>query len=267
MEIVKIFGIKLFLLGVGETLQHWMRVILEHCGARRADLRVDACEFLNLILRLTCESLDIDCMFAQKCKTMMLFSSSSFALWSPGEAYGSFSRVKLPLLAVQSEVMERIVAKAASKYVTEQRALGFTPIPLFNDGAEASLTPLWRTIDRLHNQSASQNLSFKSALARLAIKMKRIYRAYLAAHALAIVNRSESENHGNDGVPSQPNPYVQRLRVSVHRIVSNSSWFSKQFLGNQTSVALDRKMIQTEAVVSIQPPLANVDIMKLHSSR
>lgn len=212
VEIVKIFGIKVFLSAIGETLQHWMRVIVEHCGARRADMRVDACEFLNLLLRLTWDS------------------------------YGSFSRVRLPLLAVQSEVMERIVAIAARKYIMEQKRLGLTPIPLSNDGAEASLTPLWRTIDRLHNQSASRNLSFKSALARLAIKMKKIYRAYLAAHALAIVNRSDSAGHGGD--PLQPNPYVQRMRVSIHRIVSNSSWFSKRFLGNQAS----DQVIQTEAI-------------------
>lgn len=227
VEIVKIFGVKVFLSAVGETLQHWMRVILEHCGARRAELRVEACEFLNLLLRLTYDS------------------------------FGSFTRVRLPLLAVISEVMERIVAKSSRKYLFEQQLLGLSPIPLSNDSAEASLTPLWRTIDRLHNQSATQNLAFKSALARLAIKMKKIFRAYLAAHALAIVNRSESISrsesgfHGGDAVPSQMNAYVQSLRVSVHRIVSNSSWFSKRFLGNQTGVPLDRSMIQTEAVVSV----------------
>jgi hypothetical protein len=226
VEIVKIFGVKIFLSAIGETLQHWMRVVLDHCGARRAELRVEASEFLNLLLRLTYDS------------------------------YGSFTRVRLPLLAVQSEVMERIVAKSSRKYLMEQRLLGLSPIPLSNDSAEASLTPLWRTIDRLHNQSATQNLSFKSALARLAIKMKTIFRAYLAAHALALVNRSDSVNrpepgfHGGDVVPSQVNPYVQSMRVSVHRIVSNSSWFSKRFLGNQTAAPLDRSMIQTEAVVS-----------------
>ena len=203
--------------------------MLVHCGARRANVRVQALEFLVLILRLT---------------------------W---DTFGSFFRVRVPLLAVQSEVMERIVAKSARKYVAEQRQLGFSPVlPLSNDSAEASLTPLWRTIDRLHNQSASSNLSFKSALARLAIKMKKIYRAYLAAHALALVNRAESGGN-DDVVPSHPNPYVQRMRVSVHRIVSNSTWFSKRFLGNQTSVLLDRSMIQTEAVVSrfvlhLRPP-------------
>ena len=109
------------LVAIGETLQHWMRVIVDHCGARRAELRVDACEFLNLLLRLTWDS------------------------------YGSFTRIRVPLLAVQSEVMERIVTKAGVKYITEQRRLGLDPVvPISNDSAEASLTPLWRTIDRLH---------------------------------------------------------------------------------------------------------------------
>ena len=211
VEVVKIFGVKIFLSAIGETLQHWMRVVLEHCGARRAELRVEACEFLNLLLRLTYD------------------------------AFGSFTRVRLPIIAVQSEVMERIVAKASRKYLMEQRLLGLSPIPLSNDSAEASLTPLWRTIDRLHNQSATQNLPFKSALSALAGKMKKIYRAYLAAHALATVNRSESINRSESG-------FHQSIRISVHRIVSNSSWFSKRFLGNQTAALLDRSMIQTEAV-------------------
>jgi hypothetical protein len=212
VEIVKIFGIKVFLTAVGETLQHWMRVTLEHCGARRSDVRVEGSEFLNLLLRLT---------------------------W---EAYGSFFRIRLPLLAVQTEVMERIVAKAATKYIFEQRLLGLDPVIMSNESAEASLTPLWRTIDRLHNQSASRNLSFKSALSRLAVLMKRLFKAYLAAHALAIVNRSKG---GADNVP-QTNAYVQRMRVSVHRIVSNAAAFSKMFLGNQATSYLCS--VQTEAV-------------------
>jgi len=212
VEIVKIFGIKVFLTAVGETLQHWMRVTLEHCGARRADVRVEGSEFLNLLLRLT---------------------------W---EAYGSFFRIRLPLLAVQTEVMERIVAKSATKYIIEQRRLGLDPVIMSNESAEASLTPLWRTIDRLYNQSASRNLSFKSALSRLAILMKRLFKAYLAAHALAIVNRSKG---GADNVP-QTNAYVQRMRVSVHRIVSNAAAFSKMFLGNQATTYLCS--VQNEAV-------------------
>ena len=212
VEIVKIFGIKVFLTAVGETLQHWMRVTLEHCGARRADVRVEGSEFLNLLLRLT---------------------------W---EAYGSFFRIRLPLLAVQIEVMERIVAKSSTKYIIEQRRLGLEAVVMSNESAEASLTPLWRTIDRLHNQSASRNLSFKSALSRLAVLMKRLFKAYLAAHALAIVNRTQS---GSENVP-KTNAYVQRMRVSVHRIVSNAAAFSKMFLGNQATSYLCS--VQNEAV-------------------
>eukprot|EP00984_Skeletonema_dohrnii_P030698 scaffold22391_cov141-Skeletonema_dohrnii-CCMP3373.AAC.2 len=212
VEIVKIFGIKVFLTAVGETLQHWMRVTLEHCGARRADVRVEGSEFLNLLLRLT---------------------------W---EAYGSFFRIRLPLLAVQTEVMERIVAMSATKYIIEQRRLGLDPVLMSNESAEASLTPLWRTIDRLHNQSASRNLSFKSALSRLAVLMKRLFKAYLAAHALEIVSRTQG---GSDNVP-KTNAYVQRMRVSVHRIVSNAAAFSKMFLGNQATSYLCS--VQNEAV-------------------
>eukprot|EP00804_Cyclotella_cryptica_P022229 CCRYP_017931-RA/>CCRYP_017931-RA protein AED:0.02 eAED:0.02 QI:5792/1/1/1/0.8/0.81/11/115/2214 len=219
IEIVKIFGIKVFLNAVGETLQHWIRVTLEHCGARRAEVRVDASEFLNLLLRLT---------------------------W---DCYGSFFRIRLPLLSVQTEVMERIVAKATSKYEKEQKSLKLNPVKLSTESAEASLAPLWRTIDRIHFQSASLNLSFKSALARLAIMMKKIYKAYLAVHALNILNQSEEVGkYINDVAVSESNPYVQRMRVSVHRIVSNAAGYSRQLLGNQASAHLDLSSIQSESV-------------------
>ena len=209
-----------FLSAVGETLQHWMRVILELCGSRRAEVRVEACEFMNLLLRLT---------------------------W---DAYGSFTRIRLPLLAVQAEVMERVVSKASNKFVAEQKQLGLDPIPLPNDAAEAALSPLWRTIDRLHNKSASTNRSFKSALARLAIKMKKIYGAYLAAHAFITVSRDSTgiDRQNADSTSANPNQFVQRMRVSVHRIVTNTALFSRRFLGNHVSVIPDLSSIQTEAV-------------------
>lgn len=50
VEIVKIFGIKLFLSALGETLQHWMRVIVEHCGARRAEVRVNLIHYMWQII-------------------------------------------------------------------------------------------------------------------------------------------------------------------------------------------------------------------------
>ena len=34
-EILLVFKLKSFFGAVGDTLQHWMRVILFHCGARR----------------------------------------------------------------------------------------------------------------------------------------------------------------------------------------------------------------------------------------
>jgi len=211
VEIVKIFGIKVFLTAVGETLQHWMRIVLLHCGARRAEVRVQALEFLALILRLT---------------------------W---DAYGSFLRIRLPMLAVQTEVMERIVATAATRYYREQRRLGTTVQFLTNDSAEASLAPLWRTLDRLHNKSASQNVAFRSALMRLAEMMKKLVGAYIAAHALAIMNRLKSssspvinkgllEDQGSSDGMQQP-AYIHNSLVSVHRILANSAGFSKQFLG------------------------------------
>eukprot|EP00957_Ditylum_brightwellii_P093516 7121477-Ditylum_brightwellii.AAC.1 len=70
-----------------------MRVVLVQCGSRRAEVRVQALEFLALILRLTWDS------------------------------FGSFFRIRVPLLAVQTEVMERIVATAAARYYREQRRL------------------------------------------------------------------------------------------------------------------------------------------------
>lgn len=69
-EILKVFGIEHFLTALGETLEHWMRVILFHCGARRAKVRVEALDFLALILRLQWDS------------------------------FGSFTRVRIPLLGM-----------------------------------------------------------------------------------------------------------------------------------------------------------------------
>lgn len=209
IELVKIFGIRYFLDAIGETLQHWMRVVTMHCGARRADVRVQALEFLALILRMT---------------------------W---DTFGSFSRVRLPLLAIQTEVMERIVATAATRYYGEQRRISASIRYLSNDSAEASLSMLWRTLDRLHNQSASTNYAYKSALERLAQKMKTLYKAYIAAHALSILKRARSTlspvNANMNNISEENDLKImatnQKRRISVHRIVSASAGYCKQFLG------------------------------------
>lgn len=146
IEIIKIFGIKVFLEAVGETLQHWMRVVSLHCGARRAQVRIEATDLLELILRST---------------------------W---ECFGSFFRIRVPLLAVQTEVMERIVATAAARYYRDQRRHGTAFETFSNINAEASLVPLWRTLDRIQKQPASQNIAFRGALIRMAEKLKKLYR-------------------------------------------------------------------------------------------
>lgn len=224
VEIVKIFGIKVFLRAVGETLQHWMRLVSFHCGARRAEVRVQSLEFLWLILRLTWDS------------------------------YGSFFRVRVPLLSVQFEVMERIVATATARNYREQRRMGIPVQSLPNDCAEASLSPLWRTLDRLHHQSASQNLAFRSALIRLAESMKKLYRAYIAAHALAIVNRARSPLSPSNSAfnesdfQDESSPYLQSRRIIVHRIINASAGYSKQFLGLQRSSSQQATVAHNEAV-------------------
>lgn len=223
IEIVKIYGIKEFLLAVGETLQHWMRLVSFHCGARRAEVRVQALEFLWLVLRLTWDS------------------------------YGSFLRVRVPLLSIQMEVMERIVATATTRNYREQRRIGVPMQSLPNDCAEASLSPLWRTLDRLHHQSASQNLAFRSALIRLAISMKKLYRAYIAAHALAIVNRARSPLSPTNSVyegdhQDESSAQLQSRRIIVHRIITASAGYSKQFLGLQRSSSQHATVAHNEAI-------------------
>ena len=224
VELVKIYGVKDFMQAVGETLQHWMRVVILHCGARRAQVRVQALEFLALILRLT---------------------------WN---SYGSFSRVRLPLLAIQAEVMERIVATAATRFYREQRRMGMHMQSLSNDSAEASLSLLWRTLDRLHHQSASQNVAFRSDVIRLAEKTKKLYRAYIAAHALAILNRSRSplspsnSMSNDDDEREEVKAMLQSRRVSIHRIIMASAGYCKQFLGPQKAASLGATVAHSEAV-------------------
>ena len=224
VELVKIYGVKGFLQAVGETLQHWMRVVILHCGARRAQVRVQALEFLALILRVT---------------------------WN---CYGSFSRVRLPLLAVQTEVMERIVATAATRFYREQRRMGMQIQSLSNDSAEASLSLLWRTLDRLHHQSASQNISFRSDVIRLAEKTKKLYRAYIAAHALAILNRSRSPLSPSNSMTndederSDVKEMLQSRRISVHRIIMASAGYCKTFVGTQKASSQGPPVAHNEAV-------------------
>jgi len=226
IEVVKIFGIKIFNEAVGETLQHWMRLVTYHCGARRAEVRVPAADFLELILRTTWES------------------------------FGSFFRIRLPLLSVQIEVMQRIVATSATRHYRDQRRVGSNVQTFSTGNAEASLAPLWRTFDRLHKQSASHNVAFRDALVRLAEKMKILFRAYIAAHSLWYLNKSQAQqqllqaredddNDNEGGIDGDednenvsdadkwviPESFIRASRINVHRVINASAGYSKQFLG------------------------------------
>lgn len=222
-DLVKIFGIKLFLEAVGETLQHWMRVVSLHCGGRRAKVRIEATDLLELILRCT---------------------------W---ETYGSFFRIRVPLLAVQTEVMERIVAIAAARYYREERRKGTILDNFSNASAEASLAPLWRTLDRLHHQPASQNVAFKGALVRLAVKLKKLYRAYIAARALSYLNGVKSPTQDDEAGENgrgfdQTDALVRAYRITVLRVINASAGYSKQFLGFHGTSLSNSAVAHYEAV-------------------
>jgi len=218
-DLVKIFGIKMFLEAVGETLQHWLRVIMLHCGGRRAKVRIEATDFLELVLRCTWES------------------------------FGSFFRIRVPLLAIQTEVMERIVSIAAARYYREERRKATTLDNFSNASAEASLAPLWRTLDRLHHQPASHNVAFKGALVRLAVKLKKLYRAYIAARALSYLNGIRSPKQPEDRqCSSDTNALVQAYRITVLRVINASAAYSKQFLGFQGTSLSNSSVAHYEAV-------------------
>lgn len=220
-EVIKIFGIKIFLEAVGETLQHWMRVISLHCGARRALVRIEATDLLELILRST---------------------------W---ECYGSFFRIRVPLLAVQTEVMERIVATAAARYYRDQRRLGAAFETFSTVNAEASLVPLWRTLDRIQKQPASQNVAFRGALIRMAEKLKKLYRAYVAARVLSFIQGAQArpKPDDDDSRDHASEALIRAGRISVLRVVNASEGHSKQFLGfHGTTIDSSSRVAHFEAV-------------------
>lgn len=218
-EIIKVFGISLFLEAVGETLQHWMRMFLIHCGARRATVRIESTDLLELILRCT---------------------------W---ECFGSFFRVRVPLLAVQTEVMERLVAIAAARYYREQRRMGLLVEPFSNIYAEASLVPLWRTFDRIETQPASQNVGFRGALIRMAGKLKTLHRAYVAARVLSFIHGSQGNQKDNPGARDfNAESRLRATRINIMRVINASGGHSKQFLGVQGMRQHETQLAHYEAV-------------------
>ena len=141
-----------------------------------------------------------------------------------------------------TEVMQRLVATAAARYYRKQKQQHINIQYLSNVKAEASLTPLWRTLTRLHDGSASNNAAFKSALQLLANKMKTLYKSYIAAHALAIVNRN-NEN------PSPRECSADESTFETTRVVMESAEFSKKILGYSQFSAEGKQMVTHNEVV------------------
>jgi len=141
-----------------------------------------------------------------------------------------------------TEVMQRLVATAAARYYRKQKQEKINIQYLSNVKAEASLTPLWRTLTRLHDGSASNNAAFKSALQLLANKMKTLYKSYIAAHALAIVNRN-NEN------PSPRECSADESTFETTRVVMESAEFSKKILGYSQFSAEGKHMVTHNEVV------------------
>ncbi|GMH77896.1 hypothetical protein TL16_g07578 [Triparma laevis f. inornata] len=78
VELLKAVGLNMFILSLQDSLQDWMRMLLLHSGARRATVRVQALEFLVLLLR---------------------------ASWT---TFGTLSKIRLPALAIFAEVCEKM---------------------------------------------------------------------------------------------------------------------------------------------------------------
>jgi hypothetical protein len=190
VEIVKVFGFEIFASAVGETMQHWMRMILWLCGARRKELRISALDFLALLLRLSWDS------------------------------FGSFSIIRIPLMSVIGEVMERQIVNATHRAIRNSKDIFQQSSLLPIECVEAALSPLWISLDRLHRKSSSRNVAFKAAVEHLACSMKVLYRACIASHAVLITQNVDLVR------------FNENTLLQVNRIVAASAGLSRQYLGN-----------------------------------
>ena len=89
---------------------------------------------------------------------------------------------------------------------------------------------------------------------RLAEKIKKLHRAYIATHALSFQNRQESQDYeqynstrGTD--LSNEVEFLKRvIRISVIRVVNASAGYSKQFLGLQMAARENTTLAHHEAL-------------------
>ena len=102
----------------------------------------------------------------------------------------------------------------------------------------------------------SRFVFFRSSLVRLAEKIKKLHRAYIAAHALSYQHLQEPQgdqqyNLSTDAEFSNANEveYLKRAnRISVIRVVNASAGYSKQFLGLQMAARENTTLAHHEAL-------------------
>lgn len=96
-------------------------------------------------------------------------------------------------------------------------------------------------------------LLYRSSLVRLAEKLKKLHRAYIAAHALSFQNRSRSPEFINEekleaGASPELLTLIRANRMSVIRVINASAGYSKQFLGLQGASLEHANLAHHEAV-------------------
>lgn len=95
---------------------------------------------------------------------------------------------------------------------------------------------------------------FRSSLVRLAEKIKKLHRAYIASHALSYQDQQETldDGHYNSSRISEISNEIEFLkranRISVIRVVNASAGYSKQFLGLQVGARASNSLAHHEAL-------------------
>ena len=122
IKILKVLGINLFLTAAtSDILQYWMTVILVHCGGRRSKVRVQALDFLELILRLHWDSFGV------------MWGSHYLQLWQ--KSWSTLWQQQQPNIVEHKCVKMYLVVYSIYQTLRQKVAL----------------TPLWRTLKCVHN--------------------------------------------------------------------------------------------------------------------
>jgi Dock homology region 2 len=98
-------------------------------------------------------------------------------------------------------------------------------------------------------------LHYRSSLVRLAEKLKKLHRAYIAAHALSFQHRRRSPEYLNEetretgmGTEGSTEVSIRAKRDKVIRVINLSAGYSKQFLGIEGASREHANLAHPEAV-------------------